>query len=59
MPPSKLGQDLERPKKRDDLRWPIAILVGLLLMILINLAFIFIAVRGADEVVPSYQTEPR
>jgi hypothetical protein len=33
--------------------------VGLLLMILVNLAFIFIAVRGADEVVPSYQTEPR
>lgn len=59
MLPSRLDQDLERPKKRDDLRWPIAIIVGLLLMILINLAFIFIAVRGADEVVPSYQTEPR
>lgn len=59
MPHSKPDQDLAEPKKRADLRWPIAIAAGLLLMILVNLAFIFIAVRGADEVVPSYQTEPR
>lgn len=33
--------------------------MGLLLMILVNLAFIYIAVSGADEVVPSYKTEQR
>jgi hypothetical protein len=33
--------------------------LGLLLMILVNLAFIYIAVSGADEVVPSYNAEPR
>ena len=59
MPPSRQGQNSERVSRRDELRWPIAIAIGLLLMILVNLAFIFIAVDGADEVVPSYQTEPR
>jgi hypothetical protein len=44
---------------RTDRRWPIAIAVGLLLVILVNLAFIYIAVRGKDEVVPSYHSERR
>ena len=39
--------------------WPILITVGLVLVILVNAIFIYIAVKGADEVVPSYQTEER
>lgn len=33
--------------------------MGLALVILVNLAFIYIAVSDADEVAPSYQSEPR
>jgi len=39
--------------------WVVGILVGLVLMMLVNFAFIYIAVRGADQVVPSYQLEHR
>lgn len=42
-----------------DRLWPIAIIVGLLLVVLVNLTFIYIAVSGADQVVPSYHTEER
>ncbi len=56
---SRPEQNSGQAGRRNSLGWPIGIAVGLVLMILVNLAFIFIAVRGADEVVPSYQTEPR
>ena len=46
-------------ERRRDLRWPIAIAVGLFLVILVNLAFIYIAVSGKDEIVPTYHTERR
>lgn len=39
--------------------WPLGIALGLLLVILINAAFAYIAVHGADPVVSSYSTEPR
>ena len=39
--------------------WVIAIVVGLTVMVLVNVAFIIVAVRGADEVVPSYTTGQR
>lgn len=39
--------------------WPILITVGLMMVILVNAVFIYIAVSGADDVVPSYQTEER
>jgi hypothetical protein len=39
--------------------WPIIITVGLALVILVNGIFIYIAVKGADEIVPSYLTEER
>ena len=50
---------MERQTRSKDRRWPVGIALGLLLIILVNLAFIYIAVSGADEVVPSYKTEPR
>jgi hypothetical protein len=42
-----------------DRLWPILITAGLLLVILVNAIFIYIAVSGADDVVPSYFTEER
>lgn len=50
----------ESAEKRWDRRiWPILIAVGLALVILVNGIFIYIAVKGADKVVPSYITEER
>lgn len=40
-------------------RWPAAIVLGLLLVVLVNVGFIVVAVTGADEVVESYTTEER
>jgi len=59
MPLSRLEPKLESPEPRPDLRWPIGIAVGLLLVILVNLAFIYISVSGQDEIVPSYNIERR
>ena len=39
--------------------WVIGIIIGFVLMILVNIAFITIAVKGADTVVPSYRTSDR
>ncbi len=39
--------------------WPILITLGLVFVVLVNAIFIYIAVSGADEVVPSYHTEER
>jgi len=39
--------------------WPVLIVVGMALVILVNGLFIYIAVKGADAVVPSYNTEAR
>ena len=43
----------------DRILWPVMIVVGLLIVILMNAVFIYIAVSGQDEVVPSYHTEAR
>jgi len=39
--------------------WPAIIIIGLTIMVLVNAAFIWIAVSGADEVVPSYNAGQR
>lgn len=39
--------------------WPAIIIVGLVIVVLVNIGFIYVAVSGQDEVVPSYVTEPR
>ncbi|HEX6104681.1 MAG TPA: hypothetical protein VFZ26_03810 [Gemmatimonadales bacterium] len=46
-------------RRRTELGWPHAIALGMLLVILVNVAFIYIAVSGADQVVHSYLTEHR
>jgi hypothetical protein len=42
-----------------DRLWPVLITVGLLLVVLVNVLFIYIAVKGADGVDPSYFSEER
>ena len=39
--------------------WPAAIIIALLIVVAVNAAYIWIAVSGADDVVPSYVTEDR
>jgi hypothetical protein len=39
--------------------WVVGIVLGLVLIVLVNFVFIYIAVSDADHVVPSYQLEPR
>ena len=39
--------------------WPPMIVVGFVLVVLVNVLFVYIAVTGADPVVSSYTTEPR
>ena len=40
-------------------RWPAAIVLGLLFVVLVNAALAWIAVRGADPVVSTYSTPAR
>jgi len=47
------------PDRGTDRRWPIAVAIGLAVVILVNLVFIYVAVSGRDEIVPSYTTERR
>ena len=46
-------------RKFDRLLWPIMIIVGLLIVVIMNAVFIYVAVSDRDEVVPSYHTESR
>jgi hypothetical protein len=46
-------------KASGDRLWPALIIGGLIFVILVNALFIYIAVSGADEIVPSYVTEER
>ncbi len=39
--------------------WVVGIIIGFILMVLVNGAFIYVAVKGADRVVASYNTEHR
>ncbi len=39
--------------------WPVAVALSLFVVVCVNLAFVYIAVTGADEVVPSYVDEER
>jgi hypothetical protein len=55
--PSGAAHDSEASPR--DRLWPALITAGLILVIIVNALFIFIAVSGADDVVPSYITEER
>jgi hypothetical protein len=39
--------------------WVIGIIIGFVVMLVMNAVFITIAVKGADTVVPSYETADR
>lgn len=47
------------PAAWSDLVWPIAITVGLLIVVAVNVVFVVIAVGGADPVVESYEAGER
>ena len=49
---------MRRPTSSDS-TWPRMIVLGFALVVTINALFIYIAVTGADPVVPSYTSEPR
>ncbi len=51
-------QGTEGPTSRFRL-WPVIITLGLVLVVVVNAVFIYIAVSGADDIVPSYQSEQR
>lgn len=40
-------------------RWPLAIALWLLLVVVVNVTFAVVAIGGADVVVESYHTEER
>jgi hypothetical protein len=42
-----------------DRRWPIGIVIGFLLVALMNAGLVYLAVRGADPIVSSYDTSDR
>lgn len=44
---------------RSDWVWPVAIIIALLIVVAVNAAYIYVALSGADDVVPSYLTEER
>lgn len=46
-------------RKKKPWVWPTAIILGLTVVVCVNVAFIYIAVSGQDEVLPSYATEER
>ncbi len=49
----------EPSRDAGDLVWPLLITFGLLTVVLVNFAFVWIAASGQDEVVESYVTEGR
>lgn len=58
MPPSSPEAPLPRPIPTKS-PWPRMIVLGFVLVVAINVLFIYIAVSGADPVVASYTSEPR
>lgn len=51
---------MKTPVRRiDRLLWPVVIVVALIIVAAVNAYFIYVAVSGADDVVPSYNTERR
>ncbi len=47
------------PKWWSDHAWPIGITLALLVVVAVNVAFIVVAVQGADEVAESYESGQR
>ncbi len=55
--PNPADQPGTAPRRRSP--WPLAIVIGLILVAIVNLVFIVIAVRGGEPVVESYSTGQR
>jgi hypothetical protein len=60
MAQGEIGSDSSSARSREGFKlWPVLITAGLILVVVVNAIFIYIAVAGADDVVPSYVTEER
>jgi len=59
IPKEKMGRDPSTGGGGKSRLWPIIITVGLTVVVMVNALFIYLAVKGADDVVPSYNTEER
>jgi hypothetical protein len=51
------GDVATTPQRRSP--WVVGIFVMFAIVVLVNAVFIYVAVKGADQVVPSYITEGR
>ena len=58
-PPGTEGDSSAAAPRAGPRLWPVLITLGLLFVILVHAVFIYIAVSGADDIVPSYNTEER
>lgn len=58
-PARKSGTSAESVPGSSDRTWPLLITAGLLIVVVVNFAFIWIAISGADEVTESYVTAER
>lgn len=59
MPKTESGEAKGRITLSKDLLWPVIIAVALAVVMVVNALFIYIAVSGADDVVPSYNEGER
>ncbi len=47
------------PTRRDRLLWPVVLAIAFAVVVAVNAMFIYLALSGSDDVVPSYHSEPR
>jgi len=45
--------------RREALIWPVGLAIAFAVVLAVNAFFIYVAVSGSDDVVPSYYSEPR
>ena len=50
--PKMKGTDTAEPKR--DMLWPLILTVALVVVVVVNALFIYVAVKGADDVDPAY-----
>lgn len=59
MAPTDARDTAGPPAASRDRLWPALVIAALVVVVAVNLGFIILAVGGADEVLESYEAEPR